>query len=414
MKKNIVSKKSRLASKIVAILAFAISLWSAGGSAQAQESPPELKLPEQKALYEAQQAMEKKDYATAERILTSCVEKSPEPVHYLVDLTLGNVLSMRGDAKRALKHYLSAAERNPSDAVLWQNTGKAYYDLKMYEKAGDSFAKAFDPGKPQSATTAYHAAAAYIRAERPQAATPLLEKLVSGKFGAPEPEWLKALLQAYMDLGRRNKALETVKVLLAKDGADHSLWKIIARLYIDNKDYKNAAAAMEVFSILGAPDRDEKVLLGDLYAMAGVPSKAARQYESLLVGGKPSDFEKAASAYVSARKPEKAADVLGRGLEACPTSRMWEMLAGIRYGQGVFREASLAFEQSARMDPKNPRAHLMMGYCALKLDDFQAARLSFSEAARFPAHAEEAKKMLEQLESLEMASTKEVAKEPLQ
>ncbi len=414
MKKKIVSKESGLESKIVAIVAFALYLWLAGGSAQAQGTPPELKLPEQKALYEAQQAMEKKDYATAVRILTSCVDKSPEPVNYLVDFTLGNVLSMKGDAKRALKHYLAAAERNPSDAVLWQNTGKAYYDLKMYEKAGDSFAKAFDLMKPQSAQIAYHAAAAYILGERPAFATPLLEILVSGKFGAPEPEWLKALLQAYMDNGQRNQALETVKALLAKDGADRSLWKILARLYIDKKDYKNAAAAMEVFSVLGAPDRDEKVLLGDLYTLAGVPSKAARQYESLLVGGKPSDFEKAASAYVSVRKPEKAADVLGRGLEACPTSRMWEMLAGVRYGQEDFREAYRAFEQSARMDPKNSRAHLMMGYCALRLDDYQAARRSFSTAARFPAQAEEAKKMLEQMESLEMASTKEVVKEPLQ
>ncbi len=412
MKKNIVLENRRLASKIVAILAFALFLWLAGGSAQAQGTPPELKLPEQKALYEAQQAMEKKDYATAERVLTSCVEKSPEPVHYLVDFTLGNVLSMKGDAKRALKHYLAAAERNPSDAALWQNAGKAYYDLKMYEKAGDSFAKAFDLMKPQSAQIAYYAAAAYVLAKRPAAATPLLEKLVSGKFGAPEPEWLKALLQAYMDNGRGNKALETVKALLAKDGADHSLWKILARLYIDKKDYKNAAAAMEVYSVLGESDRDEKVLLGDLYMMAGVPSKAARQYESLLSGGKPSDYEKAASAYIAARKPEKAADVLGRGLEAYPTSRMWEMLAGVRYGREDFREAYRAFEQSARTDPKNSRAHLMMGYCALRMDDFQAARRSFSEAARSPAHAEEAKKMLEKLESLEMASTKEVAKEP--
>ena len=128
---------------------------------------------------------------------------------------------------------------------------------------------------------------------------------------------------------------------------------------------------------------------------------------------KPADCEKAASAYLAAHRPNKAIDVLQRGLESHPTSRMWWMLASTFYAKEDFEEAHHAFEKSTQSDPKNAGAHLMIGYCAIQLDHMQAAKKAFAQAARFPQQRAEAEKMLNEIDQITIVSSKEVAQRHL-
>ena len=97
-----------------------------------------------------------------------------------------------------------------------------------------------------------------------------------------------------------------------------------------------------------------------------------------------------ASAYLAARRVDAAIDVLERGVDRHPTFRLWWLLAGAYYEREDFEKALTAFEQCNRCNPKNARAFLMKGYCALQLDQLETAETAFTEAARFPCQNKEA------------------------
>jgi len=245
---------------------------------------------------------------------------------------------------------------------------------------------------------------AYILANQPETARPLLEELVNGPSEKTETEWLNALLKVYLDLKQPEKALALARRLLSRAGDDPRLWKILSRLYIDRGDYRNAAAAMEIYISLVPSEADQVRLLGDLYHLTGIPLKAALQYEKLLSSGaSPKDYEKTAAAYFAARRTDRAIDVLRRGIEKRPTAAMWRQLASIYYEKEDFEQARQAFEKAVLADPENARAHLMAGYCSLQLDRLPEARKAFERAARFPQQHTEAKKMIGYMDKLHTA-----------
>ena len=396
-----------LAVAVVLVAVWICSLPATACGAEKKEARP-LTRAEQQALYQAQQAIGKKEYAQARKILSTCIKEPSEQVHYLVYFTLGNILAMEGNAADALKHYRTAASLHSGDAVVWQNMGKACYDLERYAEAGDCLAQAHGLKKPESPILAYQAAVAYILADKPAVALPLLEALANRPAGTPEPEWINALLKVYLDLKQPEKALALTHRLLRQAGDDPRLWQILSRLYIDRSEYESAAAAMEIYVSLAPADPDRVRMLGDLYSLAKIPLKAARQYEkSLSANASPKDYEKTAAAYIAAHRTDLAIDVLMRGIKNQPTASLWSQLAGAYYEKGNFEPAWQAFEKSARANPENARAHMMAGYCALRLDRLPSARNAFERAARFPRQHAEAKKMMAYIDGLHPAPARE-------
>lgn len=383
---------------LVGTLMIVLAVWlpdAAAGDAVG----PALTRAEQTVVHEAQQAMAAKQYATAQKQLANYIDRSGGKVHYLVEFSLGNAWMLDGKPDRALAHYQAAAKGHGADAALWQNLGKAYYELTRFGKAADCLAKAYALTAPPPPSLAYQAAVAYLQAERPADARPLLEGIVAKANGSPDPAWLEALLKAHLDLGQTDKALELTRGLVREKGQDPRLWQVLTHLYINVKAYDKAAAAMEIRASLAEASREEIEQLGDLYRMAGVPLKAARQYKKLLTqSGRPKDFEKVASAYLAARRSDAAIDVLKRGVGCHPTSRLWWLLAGAYYEQENFEKAMAAFEQCTQGDAAHARAYLMMGYCALRLDRLPAAQAAFTQAARFPRQRTEAEKRLGELD----------------
>jgi tetratricopeptide (TPR) repeat protein len=363
--------------------------------------PPSLTAGEQRTLFQAQQAISAKDYAAAETILTGHLKSNSGAAQYLLFFSLGNALAMSGKNAEALEEYRNAVRSYPGDAAVWQNMGKIYYELQQYARAGESLARAYALSTPPSSSTGYQAAVAYILAGRPESARPILEGLSTEDPGVSRSDWVEALLKVYLDLGQRGKALVFVRQQLPYLGNAAKLWQLMARLYIDNGEYGNAAAALEVKLSLQPGDREDRRLLGDLYLMAKVPLKAARQYESMLGdNASPGDYEKAASAYLAAHRPDKAAEVLRRGIQHCATSRLWWLLASVCYETEDFEQAIQACTKSSELDPRNADADLMMGYCALQLDRPQDARAAFVNAARNPRQRTEAQKRIQEIDSL--------------
>ncbi|WP_419662031.1 tetratricopeptide repeat protein [Desulfosarcina variabilis str. Montpellier] len=389
--------------RLTGVLILVMLAWMPAAAAKSADGPA-FSRAEQRVVHAAQQAMAAKRYAEAQRDLSAYIKKQGGKVHYRVEFSLGNAWMLDGKPEQALPHYQAAAAQHTSDAALWQNLGKACFDLGRFGEAADSLAKAHRLTTPPSKTLAYQAAVAYIQAKHPEKARPLLEQIMDRTDDDPDPAWLEALLKVYLDLGQKERALDLARSLVQGKGQDPRLWQVLAHLYMQAKLYDQAAAAMQVRASLTRPTREEIILLGDLYRMAGVPLKAARQYEKLLAENvRPKDVAKVASAYLAARRVDAAIDVLERGVDRHPTFRLWWLLAGAYYEREDFEKALTAFEQCNRCNPKNARAFLMKGYCALQLDQLETAETAFTEAARFPCQNKEAQQRLKELRQYRMS-----------
>ncbi|MEA3415511.1 MAG: tetratricopeptide repeat protein [Thermodesulfobacteriota bacterium] len=395
----------QLLASCVLLSAFSFELSASCCPAWAEAEAPKLTPAVQKAVYTAQQAMEKKDYLKAEECLKKFIKKNPKKPHYLVEFTLANALAAAGKDRDALPHYRAAANLYPAFTAAWQNMGKIYFDLKQYNKAGDCLLKAYELNEKTEHSLLYYAAVSYIMAKKERKALLHLEYLVSGEIGPPKTEWLEALLKVYMDLKLKEKAFAVVRRLIDENGDDPRWWKILAQLHLQQSDYKPAVAALTVHSYLTSPKKQDIMLLGDLYNAVGVPLSAAVYYEKALTSGNnPAVYKKLASAYIGAHRPAKAIEVLDRALEKKPTSGHWFMMGQALYEEENFDKAYNAFNQSACLNSKNGRAYLMMGYCALQMDKKEAARTAFQKASRFPKQRKMAKELLKQVASLSKGS----------
>ncbi len=367
----------------------------------AESKAPKLTPSVQKVVYEAQQAIEKKEYAKAERILLTFIDKHPKTPHYLVEFTLGNALSMEGKNIDALSHYKTSADLYPDFSPAWQNLGKVCFDLKQYDQAGDYMLKAYEIAEKKDPTLLYNAAVSYIMAKEEKKALPHLEYLASGGAGNPKTEWLEALLKVCMDLHHEKKAFEVIQRLVDKNENDPRWWKVLAQFHLQQGDYEKATAALKIHSYLVPIKKQDIILMGDLYNAIGVPLKAADYYEKAVKFEKASSvYEKLAAAYIAAHKPDKALNVLNQTLVEKSTSGLLFMMGRVRYEKEDFGKAYDAFKKSAQMNPKDGQAYLMMGYCALQMHKKDAAQTAFQKATEFRDQRKQAKELLKELASL--------------
>ena len=364
--------------------------------AWAEEKVPELTITGQRTVYNAQVAIEKKEYLKAEKNLKQYIAKHPGKPNYLVEFTLGNTLTLTGRDKEALVHYKASVELYSGYAPAWQNMGKIYFDLKEYEKAGDCLLKKYQLDKSKNHLLLYNAAVSFIMAEKPEKALPHLDYLVSRNADTIKIEWVEAFLRVCMDLQRKGKAFKKINRLLHKNTSNPDLWKIMAQFHLWQNDYKSALAALTIRSYLEpVKKREDIMLMGDLSSVVGIPIRAAAYYESLLEGkAKGSDYKKLASAYIAAHRQGKALEVLNLALKKKTCPKLFFILGRTLYYENLFNRAGDAFDKCTRLNPENGQAYLMKGYCFLKLNENKAACAAFKKAAGCPKQKEAAEKIL--------------------
>jgi tetratricopeptide (TPR) repeat protein len=359
---------------------------------------------EQAVLYEAQQFLEEKDFAGAGEVLDAFINERKGDVHYLVTFFLANALARQDKKSEALGLYKKASEQYGGDYAVWINMSWTSFELKHYEEAARYMVKAYEVKKDKDPDLLFQASQCLLMGNMREKALLLLERICSADSGRPKEKWLEVLASVQLELGQTRKAEATLRGLLRKDATKPERWKMVAHVDMERKDYKRAAAAYKMYSTLqedsGKIGREDLLLLGDLYRLAGVPLKAAQQYERALSWKSTSDaadYEKSSAMYLEAHRPEKAIQLLRKGLEEIPTACLWSMLGSIFYNQERFKEAYEAFEQSFQSSPDDGRAALFMGYCALQMAKTDAAARAFNTAARFDEQRVAALKALKEI-----------------
>ncbi len=340
------------------------------------------------------------DNRKAESTLKDCLSRHPHIQDHMIEFTLANVLLLQDRKKEAVTHYRAALDLKPDYSPAWMNLGKTYYDLKQYELAGNALVRGYETSEEKEPETLFNACSAFLMVDQKEKAIPYLEMLVSGKLGPPKREWVQSLLRVYIDLKPAEKAEQMLGILVEKDADNPIWWHLSYQFYASQNDYRKAATCLTIYSYLTPLKRDEILILGDLFGAIGVPLQAARYYEQALEsGGKPEEYERLISFLVAGHRLEKAREAAKRALKKGPTAKLWSLLGQIYYKQERYEVAFHAFSQSARLDPDNGEYPLMMGYCAIELEDRDKALSALRKASQFPRQRKVAKELLQQVAS---------------
>ena len=379
--------------KIRTVIAFLFLAGSVGNVPVLAKTPPPdaLSSKEQRALHLAGQAMEKGLLSEARKQLGPLLTDKDSRPHYLVPFMMGNAWALDKAPAKAVAAYEAALKIQDQDPKVWQNLAKACFDLGRYVRAGEHLLQAHRLTKPGDNDLLFQAASCFLSGDFPRKALSPLESLCSLPEKNIRSEWVDALVRVCLELKNHEKGAALLTRLLDNPGADPKWWRFLAHFHLQAGKEIKAAAAYRMYAESVPAGQKEILFLGDLYRRAGVPLMAAEQYRAACKRIQtPVHWEKLASAYLAGHRPDLAAEVLSRALSRKPTVRLWEMLAGLEYNRENYAAAYDAFEKVLGLDPKNGRAALSMGYCALQAGDEAAAAAAFRRAMGFPGQRKSA------------------------
>jgi Flp pilus assembly protein TadD len=280
-----------------------------------QETSPELT--------QAESAIEKKDYATAEPLLQKVV--AADATNYQAWFDLGFVENALGKTQEAIAAYRRSVaakadvfESNLNLGLMLAKSGQA--DAEQYLRAATtlkptanaeegqarawlSLAHVLETNKPEDAVEAYQRAAT-LQPKDPEphlSAGPLLEKM--NRFADAEQEYkaafaldpassdaLTGLANIYMRGHRFTEAEEVLRKLVALHPNDAGAHMQLGRMLAADGQYENAIAELQTALKLAPEDAAANRDLADLFAMAGKFTEAETQYRALLAL-KPKDPE---------------------------------------------------------------------------------------------------------------------------
>jgi tetratricopeptide (TPR) repeat protein len=274
-------------------------------------------------LIQAEAAIEKKGYATAEALLNKAV--AADPTNYQAWFDLGFVYNALGNANASIAAYRKSVaakpdvfESNLNLGLTLAKTGQP--DAEQFLRAATklnptshidegrarawlSLAHVLEAGKPDEAVEAYRQAGA-LQPKNPEAhlsAGPVLEKL--NRFADAEQEYKQALTiepestdaltglaNIYMRGHRFTEAEDILRKLVALHPSDAGAHLQLGRMLATDGQNDNAITELQSALKFAPGDAAAQRDLADVYAAGGKYELAEAQYRSLLAAG-PNDAE---------------------------------------------------------------------------------------------------------------------------
>jgi tetratricopeptide (TPR) repeat protein len=351
------------------------------------------------ALFQAYEVRGEGDFQQSSKILLDFLERNPDDDHFLIRYHLANSMTQTHSLEDQLEHYRRCVELEPRFDKGWMSLGEVAYNLREYALAAEALANGFRLGSEKKAQVLYYAAAAYVMAEQPGNAVPLLEELVSGKWGPPKMDYYKALVSAAIQLEDTETGERAVQRMLDAYSDDPDAWTLAFQYAASVGDYRQAAVALKVKSYIVPLTREEQIRLGDLYSLIEVPGEASVNYETAMSGdAKTKELERLASSYLAAHDTKAAMRTLNRALEREPTARLWSLYGDLNFMEKNYDVAYRAYQNSAEIDPEEGRAYLMMAYCAMENGDKDEVSTQLKMAAEYPEQETKAREILDKID----------------
>jgi Flp pilus assembly protein TadD len=266
-------------------------------------------------LAQAEAAIEKKDYATAEPLLQKII--TDDPKNYQAWFDLGFVQNAQGRVEDSIAAYRKSVEAKPDVfesnlnlGLMLAKTGqpdaanylRAATKLKPSSHVDEGRARAWlslghvleESDSPQAIEAYRQAAFLLPRDPEPRlSAGPLLEK--ENRFADAEQQYKEALVLApdssdamiglanlYMRGHRFGDAEDMLKKLVALHPDDPAIHMQLGRMYAADGRHDDAIAELQIASKLAPNDAGVQRDIADLLSMSGKFSEAEAQYRALL------------------------------------------------------------------------------------------------------------------------------------
>lgn len=389
----------------------------AAGPARAIDCPDEPSMPAavQNALFAAQKLVDQGKRAKAAADLNAWAKEHPDVASHRLSLMRGVLAYQAKNYDEAQRHFKRALELYPCFAPAAQNMALVLYERNQPLAAAEMMLRAYDLMEKPDDEVLYSVAAFYLAADKPAKGLPYLEKLVAKP--KPKSHWLTAMVQCQMALKNYAAAGKVLRQLMLLEPGRAVLWRLLAAIEVERKDFKAAAAAMEVAYQLEPPkNASEWRQLGDLYRAAGAPLAAVERYNKAIGPNPgPADWDMLAQVYLSAHRLKQARDAAAKAAAAKPTAKRLETLGRIHMMRKDYAQAHDAFVRAAKIDDKDGRNSMMAGYAAWQMEKPALAREAFAMAQKHAgANAKAAREAARNLSSVDawIASQNQREKEP--
>lgn len=260
-------------------------------------------------------------------------------------------LFQSGDAAAAKVEFSAAvtADAHSADALTWR--GIAENQLQQYREAARDFETALHI-QPDSVSAEYNLALTMIHLQEPDRAIALLRQVLKARPGTFEPEYNLALL-----LEQRHATSEAIEYLRAAWKAQPGDPAVVQHLSTDLIAAGRIDEAAQVLSGSKAAPAEVLAGLSDALVKAGHYDKAVPVLEELRrqQPGRDADF-KLARVCIEAHEDSEAVRVLHGDLDSDTDGDAWYLTGMAEQDMGATQEATAAFQQAIRSNPRHARA----------------------------------------------------------
>ncbi len=404
-----------LASRAPLSLAADAGKEAAKASAKAKEEKPvetleDLPRDARLVLFEAQQHLEKGENDKAVESLAKYIKSHQKDAHFLVHYQYASMLVQVDKRAEALKEYERVVALEPRYDEGWLGLGETAYGMGDFKRAAEALQKGYDLSTEKRPELLYYAAAARLQSGDAPGALPMLEDLTSGKHGAPKFEWFRGLVSGCLQAEDKDRGQRAVNAMLEKFPSNADAWYLAFQYYASTSNYQQAAVSLTVVGYLRPLTRQEHLQLGDLYSAIDSPAAAAEHYTvATRDSSSATEAERVASAYMASFQPDSALVVLNKNLSQAPTFKLWSLLGDLQVMEKHFDEAYKAFTECVKLSPDEARPYMMLGYCALEMNQPDLAMTHLTVAANNAEYAERAQMLIQRAQIMRSAPTPEPA-----
>jgi tetratricopeptide (TPR) repeat protein len=401
----------------------------------------DIPLPARQTLIKANRFIEKKEIASAIKVLESFQQKTGNPDtygynHHLINFTLGNCYLMKNQPSQAIPYYQAAVNAKSDFSPAWFNLAKCHSELDHHVQAGTCFLEGYDSTEEKKPEILYYSAVSflmggdcnqaieifrrllsshadavklewkeslvqtYINCDQHRQALPFIEELAEKTRGPKRQQWQEILLHEYLHLNMQHRALEYAEQLTREHPLESKWWKALAHLHLSANTYEKALVALTVYSHLTPLTNEEKKLMAELASALGVPIQAVSFYEEILAEKMdPEIVKKIAESYLRLHRPKDALAWVEKGLRGASEESLLMLKGNLLYEIKNYGAAMNVF-QSIPNGQNSGQAFLMLGYSAWQAGDLEKARHAFKKASKYKKQNKTALRLLSRLEKM--------------
>lgn len=386
---------------------------------QAPEKPKTVKVQAMKKptfdrLTAAQEAIELKDYATADIQLREALadEKTNEYERASVWMTYAYLYAEQENYNGAIEAFQNAINlSNPMEGIglpLGQvistkyNLGQLYMVVERYQDAIRILEEWRREAETVNSAALVLLANAYFQTEQYRTAIPLVIEAIDME---PEPreQWYQLLLAAYFELEDYVAGADLLEVMVDYFPTKKTYFLQLAALYGElGRDEESFAVLVMADKQGFLTEESELVRMARMYMFQETPIKAAevinRGFESGVVERSPEHLEILANSYFNSREFSKAIPPLKEAADRSDKGKLSYRLGQAYLQDEKWTEAERALSQGldkkGLSDDEEGMTWMLIGITQLERDRFTAAKRSMQRASNFKNTKSDAEKWI--------------------